>query len=83
MSVVSPVAKIIDPSSSSNSPVFPKPIMILALALVLGLIVPFGVIYFLEILNTRVQTIEDVKEIVGDVPLLGETIRIKKNQTDG
>lgn len=82
MSVVTPVAKIIDKSSSSNSPTFPKPIMILAFALIVGLALPFSIIYALDILNTKVNTINDVKEIVGDIPVMGETLKIKKNEND-
>jgi len=82
MSVVTPVAKIIDKSNSSNKPTFPKPIMILMFALLIGLTLPFSIIYVLDILNTKVNTLDEIKEIMGDIPIMGETIKLKKNESD-
>jgi len=85
MAVTSPVAKVIDKSNSSNQPVFPKPIVILLFALIAGLAIPFGVIYFKDLLDTKVNTRSDLQNILKDVPVLGEisklNLRSKKTIT--
>lgn len=80
MAVASPVAKIIDKSITSNKPIFPKAIVLLAIALVFGLGIPFAIIYMKELLDTKVNTRLDIRNILNDVPVLGEVIALKKNQ---
>tara|TARA_Y100000385_G_C13107340_1_gene649066 strand:+ start:5282 stop:7639 length:2358 start_codon:yes stop_codon:yes gene_type:complete len=81
MSVTSPIAKVIEQSSSSNKPIYPKSIVVLLLSLVLGLGVPFVFVYIKELLNTKVMSIDDVKSVLKDVSILGETIRISKSDS--
>jgi len=67
-------AKIIDAPLADNDPVSPKRNMILMIALVLGIALPVGVLYLLDLLQYKIGTRHDVEKlttlpILGDVPL--------------
>lgn len=57
------------PGGSSN-PIAPRRNMILLVALVLGLMIPFGILYLMEILNTTVRGRHDLENM--KVPFIGE-----------
>jgi capsular exopolysaccharide synthesis family protein len=73
MAVTQPSAKIIDFAYGSNTPVSPKGNIIYLAALLLGLLIPFGVIYIMSLLDNKVHTRTDVEStikapILGDIP---------------
>ncbi|MBV6726180.1 polysaccharide biosynthesis tyrosine autokinase [Nocardioides daeguensis] len=63
-------ATIVDAASFSDTPVSPQPKRNLALGLVLGLMLGFGLAVLRELLDTRVKSLDDVAEIT-DAPTLG------------
>jgi len=63
-------SKVIDSPKTEEKPVSPKKKMILALGLILGLAVPFVIIYLRDLLNVKVENLNDVKNISG-LPVLG------------
>lgn len=71
LAVTVPNAKIIDVAYSSNIPVSPKKKIILLAALLLGLIIPFGIIYIVDLLDTKVHSKQDVESELS-VPFLGD-----------
>ena len=76
-------AKIIDEALADNNPVSPKRSMIYLTALVLGLGLPVGIIYLLELAKFKIEGRVDVEKltnvpIVGDIPLTDE-----KNEKNG
>ncbi|TYA58931.1 GumC family protein [Formosa maritima] len=77
--VSSPNAKIVDRAYASGMPVSPKkPIIILA-ALILGLSIPIGIIYLMDLLDDKVHNINDVKNIVS-IPFIGDIPKSSKNK---
>lgn len=62
--------RIIDPPFGEDSPTSPKTSIILALAVIMGLGVPFCLIWAGEALNTRVRGKKDVERLT--MPMLGE-----------
>ena len=64
-------AKIIDDPVADEFPVSPKRSMIWLVALVLGVGIPFGVIYLLDLLNYKISSRADVDKL-SKVPVLGE-----------
>ena len=83
-------AKIIDDAIADDAPVSPKRKMIYLIALVLGVGIPVGVIYLLELTKFKIEGRSDVEKltslpIVGDIPLTDEkqgAIAVFENQNN-
>jgi capsular exopolysaccharide synthesis family protein len=71
LAVTAPNAKIIDRAYGSDIPVSPKKMIVYIVALLLGLIVPFMVIYIRLLLDNKIHTLEDVEAVV-KAPILGD-----------
>lgn len=62
--------EVITSPTGSNAPTAPKREQTMIIAFVIGLIIPFGVTYLLEMSNTKVRGRKDLENL--SVPLLGE-----------
>lgn len=71
MAATAPNARVIDAAKASEVPVFPKKIIIYLAALLLGFLVPFGILYVIDLLDTKVKNRFDVTNKV-DIPFLGD-----------
>ncbi len=71
LAVTVPNAKIIDVAYSSKKAVAPNKKIIYLIALLLGLLVPFVVIYILDLLDTKVHNKQDIESQLS-VPFLGD-----------
>ena len=76
-------AKIIDEAIADDIPVSPKRPMIYLIALVLGVGIPVGIIYLVELTKFKIEGRADVEKltsvpVVGDIPLTDE-----KNDKNG
>lgn len=64
-------AKVIDVARVSENPVSPKKTLILLACIVLGLLIPFGIIYLSDLLDTKIKTRLDLdKRLI--IPFLGD-----------
>lgn len=83
-------AKIIDDAIADDTPVSPRGRMTYLIALVLGVGIPVGVIYLLELTKFKIEGRADVEKltsapIVGDIPLTDEkqgAIAVFENQNN-
>ncbi len=64
-------ARVIDPAMGSNIPIAPKTKMILLASLVLGIVIPAGVLWAMAIFDTAVRTRKDIEDNL-TLPFLGE-----------
>ena len=64
-------AKVIDAALSSEVPVSPKRSIIYLGAFIIGLIVPFGIIYTRDLLNTKIKTRQEIEKRLA-IPFLGD-----------
>ncbi|AUC85225.1 chain length determinant protein [Polaribacter sp. ALD11] len=71
LAVTVPNAKIIDSAYSTGIPVSPKRKIIYLAALLLGLLVPFIIIYLRNLLDTKVHNKKDIESSL-TVPFLGD-----------
>ena len=80
LAITEPSIKVVEYALSGGAPISPNSKNIYLMALVLGLALPFGVIYGVNLLNTKIKVKEDVVNNVGNIPILAELPRIKGNK---
>lgn len=73
LAATEPNARVIDSAKASKTPVFPKKNMIYLAALLIGLLIPFGILYIRDLLDTKVKNRFDITDrfnipYLGDVP---------------
>ena len=73
MAITVPNAKIVDVAFAMDNPVSPNKGLIKLASIVLGFLLPFMIIYLLDLLDTKVKNRHDVESIlkapfIGDVP---------------
>ncbi|MEM9075532.1 MAG: polysaccharide biosynthesis tyrosine autokinase [Bacteroidota bacterium] len=75
-----PKAKIVDSAYGSFLPVSPKKNMVFLAAFLLGMLIPFSIIYTSELLDSKIHNKIDLEKIMGtDIPVLAEIPRLGKN----
>ena len=73
-----PKSKLIDSAYYSDIPVSPnKKIIYLAFG-VLGLLLPFSVLYGASLLDNKIHNMHGLEKIITDIPILGELPRLSK-----
>ena len=69
---VLPNLKVLSYGVSNNSPIAPVGVFIQIGGLVIGFLIPFGVLYLLKILDTKINTREDLEKGLPGLSILGE-----------
>lgn len=81
LAITSPKARIIDYAFSSIDPVAPKKMIVLVFAGILGLIIPFGLIYLKELFNNKVWAKADLEKL-SHAPILGEIPVLERGNSE-
>lgn len=73
LAATEPNARVIDSAKASKTPVFPKKNTIYLAALLIGILIPFGILYIRDLLDTKVKNRFDITDrfnipYLGDVP---------------
>ncbi|RXP61860.1 polysaccharide biosynthesis tyrosine autokinase [Lutibacter sp. HS1-25] len=76
LSVTVPNSKIIDTAGGSDTRVSPKPILILLIAGVMGLVIPFLVLFVIFMLDDKVHTAKEIEAAIR-APYIGDIPEIK------
>ena len=79
LEVTAPNSKIIDSAYGSDIPVSPKKKIVLLGSIIIGLLIPFGVIYLKDLLDTKVQGRKDIEGKLS-VPFLGDIPKSHSNE---
>ena len=77
LAITEPSIKVVEYALSGGGPISPNSKNIYLMALVIGLVLPFGAIYGVNLLNTKIIGKGDVINTVGNIPILAELPRIK------
>lgn len=70
--VTEPSIKVVEHAITDKIPVSPKPKIIYLGALLLGLLVPFGVLYLLFLFDTKIYSKDDLLELNIGAPIIAE-----------
>ncbi|HQD45915.1 MAG TPA: polysaccharide biosynthesis tyrosine autokinase [Kaistella sp.] len=81
LAITAPKARIIDYAYASDQPVAPKKMIILAAALLFGLLLPFAYIYLRELFNNKIRSKHDLEKLT-TAPILGELPRVDKGENE-
>jgi len=81
LSLVEPVAKIIDKARSTGYPISPKKSMILILSFLIGLVIPVIGFVIRDLLRYKIESKEELEKLT-IVPVLGETPKIKNGKSN-
>lgn len=81
LAMTAPKARILDSAFASERPVSPKKMITMGVALLLGLLLPFGWIYLKELFNTKIISKHDLEKVTR-APIIGELPRIAKDQNE-
>ena len=79
LGVADPNAKIIDSPESLKNPISPKKTRTLFGFIILGIVFPIGVIYLVDLLDTKIQTKEDVERVL-NIPIIGDIPKFESNK---
>lgn len=74
MAATEPNARVIDQAKASKNPVAPKKNIFYLAALLLGLLIPFGIIYLVDLWDTKVKSRADITNKF-NIPFLGDIPR--------
>ena len=81
MASQAPKSQIIDNAyNPSEFPVSPRRQLVYLGALILGLLLPFSVIYARDLLDNRVHNMHTLEQITKNTPVLGEIPKLSKNE---
>ncbi len=76
------VARVIDSAFTNETPVDPKPWLILVAGFIIGFIIPLVLIFIKNLLDTKVHHKGDLSTLLKTVPFVGEVPRIGSDQND-
>ena len=67
-----PNTRVINYAHTNLTPVAPKKQIIVLGSVLLALLIPFGVIYILKLIDTKIHTREDLENLIPNLDVLGE-----------
>jgi len=77
IAVTKPTLKVVEYGISDTLPISPKPRIVYLGALLLGLLLPFGIIYVIFLLDTKVHNKLDMDTLANEIPVIAEIPQIK------
>lgn len=79
MEIASEKARVIDKAFVNSKPVAPKKLIILGISVIVGLVIPFFIIYLKEILQSTINNRNDIAKLT-KLPVLAEIPKLKNKE---
>lgn len=80
LAITAPSVKVVDYAITDTAPVSPKRQIIYLAALLLGVLIPFGILYIIFLLDTKVHNKQDLEKVFSEVPIMAEIPEIKDDK---
>ena len=80
LAITEPSIKIVDLALSGSGPISPKSSIIYAGAILGGLLIPFGILYLIFMLDTKLHSKEDITKINSEIPVIAEIPDVKNKE---
>ncbi len=77
LAITEPSIKVVEYALSGAKPISPKSNIVYAGAFLAGLLIPFGILYLMFMLDTKLHSKEDVTKINSKIPVIGEIPDVK------
>ena len=77
LAVTAPKARIID-KAFKHKQVAPKAMIVILASLLMGLLIPFALIYLLELFDNKVKSKHDIEKLSKGKPIIGEIPQLEK-----
>ena len=77
LAVTEPTLKVVEYSISDFLPISPRPRIVYLVAFLLGFVAPFGIIYVIFLLDTKVHNKLDMDVLANEIPVIAEIPLIK------
>lgn len=82
IAITEPTVKIIENALISYTPLSPRPTIIYGISILVGFLLPFGVIFIFYLFDTKIHNREDVFKVNPNIPVIGELPQIKNKNND-
>ncbi|WP_297691455.1 tyrosine-protein kinase domain-containing protein, partial [uncultured Eudoraea sp.] len=81
MATTTPSIKVVDYAITSSEPISPKKIIVYPLSLLLGMFLPFLILFIRFSLDTKIHDRTDLEKLSPDIPVLAEIPFLKGNKS--
>src|SRR5699024_4111707 len=78
--ITSPTVKLVDQAYTNPGPIAPKSKIIYLAALILGGLIPFGILYLKFLFDTKISSVEDIKRLLYNIPVIAEITDLGKSE---
>ncbi|MFY1048400.1 GumC family protein [Chryseobacterium sp. GP-SGM7] len=82
LAIAAPKARIVDDALTNLSPVSPKRMMIYLGAMIVGLLIPFAIIYLVELFNNKIKSKNDLEKLAEGAAVIGELPSLQKGDPE-
>lgn len=81
LAVTAPKARIID-KAFKDKQVAPKAMIVILAGLLMGLLIPFALIYLFELFDNKIKSKHDIEKISNTIPIIGEVPQLEKGDNE-